>query len=90
MILIVLTGCEAGGSGADNPVTPPPDKTIQIQPDLTLDPLLPPGAEVRPPQTGELGRVRNESGLPILDPKGPKLEQLFAREVKVQMRGLNV
>lgn len=92
LLLFILTGCEGAGSSSNsstNTGTNTQGNTIRVEPDLSptaknmsIDPLLPPGGETRPPKAGETGRARGDDGMPILDPKGPNLQQLFSQDIK--------
>jgi hypothetical protein len=85
---VALGACET----TPKSTAPPParqDETVRVEPDLSktaknisIDPLLPPGADARPARAGETGRPRTAEGLPILDPKGIKADQLFTEVIK--------
>ena len=85
--LLLLAGCEGGNTTSSS--SRPTDTTVRIEPDtspnaknMRIDPLLPPGGDDRPARAGELDRERTSAGLPILDAKGPNLDQLFSQEIK--------
>ncbi len=78
-----LTACE-GRSTGNGSLPPSSDRMIQVNApvDMSIDPLLPPGASDRPALPGESGRQRTAEGLPILDSKGPNLKQIFRQDIK--------
>lgn len=88
IFLLLLTGCELSSSGATSSPARG-EETVRIEPDLsgnapnlTIDPLLPPGADIRPPKLGETGRDRSPEGLPIVGAMGIKADALFAEPIK--------
>lgn len=85
---LFLTACEAT-TPTTNANASPGTTNVRVEPDvsssaknISIDPLLPPGGTVRPAQIGETGRERSPEGLPLLQPKGLKAEDLFREPVK--------
>ncbi len=81
----ILVGCGASPprtSGANHPPDVIRSEGDSSQNILTIDPLLPPDGDVRPPRAGETGRPRNEQGLPILEAKGLNVEKMFSEDIK--------
>lgn len=88
ILSFVLTGCEATSDNSKT-VGSTQDATIRVEPDLSsnarnisIDPLLPPGGDTRPAKPGETGRSRTAEGLPLLESKGIRAEDLFREPIK--------